>query len=72
MTFFYFNQLNVNCLECASVNNQKCKIRPEIINVNNDEPVFCPFSIRGNKCSGIVITSMIHMLNCVFQTLLKT
>ena len=29
--------------------NQECKIRPEIIRVNNNEPVFYPFSITVNK-----------------------
>ena len=52
MTFFNFNPLNVNSLECVSMNNQECKIRPEIINVNTNEPVFYPFSITVNKCSG--------------------
>ena len=23
--------------------NQECKLRPEIVNVNSDEPVFYPF-----------------------------
>ena len=32
--------------------NQECKVRPEIINVNSDEPVFYPFSIKTTKCSG--------------------
>ena len=32
--------------------NQECKVRPEIINVNSDEPVFYPFSIKTNKYSG--------------------
>ena len=32
--------------------NQECKVRPEIINVNSNEPVFYPFSIKTNKCSG--------------------
>ena len=34
------------------MNNQACKVRPEIINVNSDEPVFYPFSIKTSKCSG--------------------
>ena len=34
------------------MNNQPCKIRPEIINVNSNEPVFYPFSIKTSKCSG--------------------
>ena len=39
-------------LSCISMNNQECKVRPEIINVNSDEPVFYPFSIKTTKCSG--------------------
>ena len=53
MTFFSSNVLNVNSLECISMNNQNCKARAKIIDVNNDEPVFYPFSIKVNKCSGI-------------------
>ena len=30
----------------------KCKIRPEIINLNSNEPIFYPFSIKTSKCSG--------------------
>ena len=32
--------------------NQECKTRPEIINVNGNELVFYPFSIKTSKCSG--------------------
>ena len=52
MTFFGFSPSNVNSLECVSMKNQKCKIKLEIINVNTNEPVFYPFSIKVNKCSG--------------------
>ena len=31
--------------------NQECKIRPEIININRNEPVFYPFSIKTSKCN---------------------
>ena len=34
-----------------SMNNQECKTRPQVVNVNGDEPVFFPFSIRTSKCS---------------------
>ena len=34
------------------MNNQECKVRPEIVNVNIDKPVFYPFSIKTSKCSG--------------------
>ena len=33
--------------------NQERKVRPEIVNVNSEEPVFFPFNISANKCSGI-------------------
>ena len=52
MTFFNFNPSNVNSLECFSMNNQECQTRTKIININNNEPVFYPFSIKVNKCSG--------------------
>ena len=43
---------NENSLSRISMNNQKCKTRTQVINVNNDEPVFFPFSIETEKCSG--------------------
>ena len=42
----------VTSLSCISMTNKECKVRPEIINVNSDEPVFYPFSIKTSKCSG--------------------
>ena len=39
-------------MKCISMNNQECKVRPEIVNVNSDEPIFYPFSIKTSKCSG--------------------
>ena len=41
-----------NALECISMKNQECKVRPEIININSNNPIFYPFSIKINKCSG--------------------
>ena len=34
------------------MNNQECKTRLEVINVNEDEPVLFPFSIKTSKYSG--------------------
>ena len=39
-------------LKCILMNNQECKAKPEIVNVNSDEPVFYSFSIKTSKCSG--------------------
>ena len=52
LIFFSFNPLGVNSLECVSMNNQECKIRSEIINVNTNEHMFYPYSIKINKCKG--------------------
>ena len=43
---------SINLLICISMNNQECKTRPQVVNVNGDEPVFFPFSIKTSKCSG--------------------
>ena len=34
------------------MNNQECKVRPEIVNVNSSKPVFFHFSIKTIECSG--------------------
>ena len=48
----YFGNLsNVNSLECVSMKNQKCKARPEIVDINSNNPILYPFSIKINKCS---------------------
>ena len=49
---FLSTLISVNLLSCISMNNQECKVRPQIVNVNSDEPVFYPFSIKTSKCSG--------------------
>ena len=52
-TIMLFSRLpNVNLLECISMKNQECKVRSEIVNINSNDPIFYPFSIKINKCSG--------------------
>ena len=36
-------------LSCISIKDKECKERPQIVNLNGDEPVFFPFSIKGSK-----------------------
>ena len=84
MMFFGCNLLSVNPLECVSINNQECKVRPEIVNVNSNEPVFFPFSIRTSKCSGnsnnindpyakLCVPDVVKNLNVkVFKLMLRT
>ena len=45
------NFASLNSLSCISMNNQGCKTRPQVVNVNGDEPVFFPFIIETSKCS---------------------
>ena len=45
-SLFLSSLVNTTSLNCISMKNQECKVRPEIINVNSNEPVFYPFSIE--------------------------
>ena len=50
-TLMFFGSLsNVNPLECVSMKNQECKIRPEIVDVNSNNPIFYTFSIKVCVC----------------------
>ena len=51
-SLFLSSLLSTTLLSCISMTNKKCKVRPEIVNVNSNEPVFYPFSIKTSKCSG--------------------
>ena len=73
MTFSRFNVLNVNSLECVSLNNQECRIRPEIINLNTNKPLFHPYSIKINKCKGSCSTiNDSHAKICVHDNIKNT
>ena len=60
---------SVNSLSCISMSNQVCKVRPEIINVNRNNPVFYPFTIKQVNEVAIVIILTIHTQKYVFQIL---
>ena len=49
---FFGNLTNVNLLQCISIKNQECKVRLKSININSNNPIFYPFCIKINKCSG--------------------
>ena len=52
MNFISCNVLNVNSLKSVSMNDRECKIRPQVINVNRNEPLFYPYNVKVNKCRG--------------------
>ena len=39
-------------LNCVSMNNQERKVRPKIVDVSSNNPIFYPFSVKINRCSG--------------------
>ena len=45
MSFFSCSEL-----KCVSMNNQKCKVRPEIIDININEPLFYHYIVKIRKC----------------------
>ena len=51
-SLFLSSLVNTTSLNCISMKNQECKVRPKIINVSSNEPIFYPFSIKTSKCSG--------------------
>ena len=48
------NAIPLNALpqSCISMSNQECKARSKIVNVNSNNPIFYPFSVKASKCSG--------------------
>ena len=51
-SLFLSSLVSTTPLSCISMSNQACKVRPEIINLDSNESVFYPFSIKTSKCSG--------------------
>ena len=54
-SLFLSSLVSTTSLNCISIKNQEFKVRPEIINVNSNEPLFYPFSIKTSKCRGSCI-----------------
>ena len=52
---------SVNSSSCISMSNKACKARPETINVNSNNLIFYPFSIKASKCSDNSSNINIHM-----------
>ena len=38
-------------LKCVSMINQDCKVKPAMVNTNNNESLFYTYSVLVNKCS---------------------
>ena len=44
--------LSATPLNFISLKNEECKVRPRITDINSNNPMFYPFSIKVNKCNG--------------------
>ena len=51
-SLFLSSLVSTTPLGCISIKNQECKVRPEITNVNSNNPIFYHFRIKINKWSG--------------------
>ena len=71
MMFFSCDLPGVNSLSFISMKNQECKTRPQVTNVNSNNPTFYPFSIKTSKCSANYIILTIRMQKFEFLTLQK-
>ena len=60
---------SVNMLRCISMNDQECKVRPRIVNVNGNDPVFFLLALKQVNAVVVATISIIHVQNCVFLML---
>ena len=51
-SLFISSLLMTTSLNCILMKNEEFKVRPEIININSNDPIFQPFSIKINWCNG--------------------
>ena len=75
--------LSTALLSCISMNNQECKVRPQIVNVNGDDPVFFPYSVKtskyninlynniNNPLSKLCVSDVVKDLNIKLQNLVS-
>ena len=56
-------------LNCISMNSQKFKVRPQIVNVNGDDPVSFILVLKQVYTVIVATISIIHAQNCVFLML---
>ena len=68
---FLLNLAGVNLLSCISMNNQECKVRPQIVKLIVNSLSFFPLILKQINAAVVATISIIHMQNCVFLMLAK-
>ena len=72
-TLMFFGSLSsVNSLECVSMNNQKFKVRPEMLTLIVMSLYYILLVLKQVNAVVLVTILMILMQNCAFLMLLKT
>ena len=51
-SLFLSSLVSTTPLSCISIKNQEFKVRPEIVDINSNNSIFYPFSIKINKRIG--------------------
>ena len=51
------------------MNNQECKVRPQIVNFNGNDPVLFPLVLKQVNANAVVTIVIIYMQNCEFLML---
>ena len=59
-SLFLSSLVSATPLSCISMKNQECKVRPKIVDINSNDPIIYPFSIKINVVVAVIIL-IIHM-----------
>ena len=70
-SFTKANSLNAITLSCISMSNQECETRPQVVNVNGDEPVFFHLVLKQVNLVVVAIISIIRMQKFVLLIMRK-
>ena len=69
---FLSKLVSTTSLRCISMNNQACKARSRVVNVNSNNPIFYLLVLKQVNAVAIVIILMIYIQKVVFLMLWKT
>ena len=67
--FILSNFTNAVPLNCISMKNQECKTRPQVVNVNSNNPIFTLLALKQVNVVVIKIILTIRMQKFVFLML---
>ena len=48
----FIGLIGYNSMECVSMGNKQCQVKPAIGNISGNEPLFISYNDNFNRCSG--------------------